>query len=172
VAYTVNVLSDWSHLDSNAGRRFSILVDATLEAGAADADVQTAREAATLLLGLPWELLHDGKSFLFQGAKPTRVRRRLPNTQEGLEVPVVATPIRILLVSARPEDDACGYIDHRLSALPLVEAMEELGGLVYLHVLGPPTLPALRQELDRGRRGGGTPAQGRRGAACHRGTVG
>ena len=39
-------------------------------------------------------------------------------------------PIRILLVTARPEDEACGYIDHRASALPLVEAMEKLGGLV------------------------------------------
>ncbi len=84
----------------------------------------TAREAATLLLGLPWELLHDGDGYLFQGAKPTRVRRRLPNTRV-LDVPVVATPIRILLVTARPEDDACGYIDHRASALPLVEAMED-----------------------------------------------
>ena len=33
--------------------------------------MQAAREAATALLALPWELLHDGKSFLFQGAKPT-----------------------------------------------------------------------------------------------------
>ena len=39
-------------------------------------------------------------------------------------MPVVATPIRILLVTARPEDDACSYIDHRASALPLVEAMD------------------------------------------------
>ncbi len=122
-----------------------------VEAGAADADVATAREAATLLLGLPWELLHDGEGFLFQGSKPTRVRRRLPNTRV-LDVSVVATPIRILLVTARPEDDACGYIDHRASALPLVEAMEALGGLVRLHVLSPPTLPALREELDRARR--------------------
>ena len=68
-----------------------------------------------------------------------------------LDVPVVAPPIRILLVSARPEDEACGYIDHRASALPLVEAMESLPGLVRLHVLSPPTLPALREELDRAR---------------------
>ena len=66
-------------------------------------------------------------------------------------MPVVATPIRILLVTARPEDDACGYIDHRVSALPLVEATEALPGLVKLHVLSPPTLPALREELDRAR---------------------
>jgi len=69
----------------------------------------------------------------------------------GQRLPVDATPIRILLVTARPEDDACGYIDHRASALPLVEAMEALPGLVKIHVLDPPTLPALRDELDRAR---------------------
>lgn len=148
VAHTSNVMNAWARIDANAGRRFSVQVDATLEAGVSAESVDTTRESATLLLGLPWELLHDGHAFLFQGAKPTRVRRRLPNTRV-LDVPVVATPIRILLVTARPEDDACGYIDHRASALPLVEAMEALGGLVRIHVLDPPTLPALREELDR-----------------------
>src|SRR3989442_140586 len=151
LAHTANVMNAWARIDGNAGRRFSVHVDAVLEAGSPESDAATAREAATLLLGLPWELLHDGDSFLFQGAKPTRVRRRLPNTKV-LDVPVVATPIRILLVTARPEDDACSYIDHRASALPLVEAMEELGGLVFIHVLSPPTLPALREELDRARK--------------------
>lgn len=149
--HTANVLRAWSRLDENAGRRFSVHVDASLEAGAPATDVASAREAATRLLALPWELLHDGDAFLFQGAKPTRVRRRLPNTKV-LDVPVVATPIRILLVTARPEDEACGYIDHRASALPLVEAMEELGGLVRIQVLSPPTLSALREELDRARK--------------------
>jgi len=151
VAHTANVMNAWARVDGHAGRRFSVHVDAALEAGPPAADMETAREAATLLLGLPWELLHDGDGFLFQSAKPTRVRRRLPNTRV-LDVPVVATPIRILLVTARPEDDACGYLDHRTSALPLVEAMEDLGGLVRLHVLSPPTLPALREEIDRARR--------------------
>jgi tetratricopeptide (TPR) repeat protein len=149
-AHTANVMHAWARIDGHVGRRFSVHVDATLEAGAPAADIEIAREAATLLLGLPWELIHDGKGFLFQGAQPVRVRRRLPNTRE-LNVPVVATPIRILLVTARPEDDACGYIDHRASALPLVEAMEKLGGLVRIHVLSPPTLTALREELDRAR---------------------
>ena len=121
-------MSAWTRINSDAARRFSVHVDAAVEAGAPHADEVAAREAATLLLGLPWELLHGGEGFLFQGATPTRVRRRLPNTRV-LDMPVVATPIRILLVSARPEDEACGYIDHRASALPLVEAMEELGGL-------------------------------------------
>ncbi|WP_292994356.1 TIR domain-containing protein [Nitrosomonas sp.] len=148
-ASTANVMLAWVRINDRAGRRFSIHVDATPESGAPEVEVFAAREAATLLLGLPWELLHDGDGYLFQGAKPTRVRRRLPNTKV-LDVPVVAPPIRILLVTARPEDEACGYIDHRASALPLVDAMESLPGLV-LQVLNPPTLPSLRAELDRGR---------------------
>jgi tetratricopeptide (TPR) repeat protein len=150
VAHMVDVLQSWAGIDGRAGRRFSVHLDAGTEEGAPEAEAAAAKEAATALLGLPWELLHDGRGFLFQGAKPTRVRRRLPNTQ-NLDVSVVATPIRILLVTARPEDDACGYIDHRASALPLVDAMEALPGLVHIHVLDPPTLPALREELDRAR---------------------
>jgi tetratricopeptide (TPR) repeat protein len=163
-AHTANVMNAWANIDGHAGRRFSVHVDAAVEASSdrsagtpardADADksVRTpedaVHEAATLLLGLPWELLHDGEGYLFQGAKPTRVRRRLPNTRT-LDVSVVAAPIRVLLVTARPEDDSCGYIDHRASALPLVEAMEKLGGLVRLHVLSPPTFDALGKELKR-----------------------
>lgn len=150
LAHTTNVLQAWARIDSHAGRRFSIHIDPALEDGAPEADVRTAREAATVLLGLPWELLHDGSAFLFQGDKPARVRRRLPNTLV-LDVPVVAPPIRILLVSARPEDEACGYIDHRASALPLVDAMEELPGLVRLTLLSPATLPVLAAELERAR---------------------
>ncbi len=151
VAHTANVMQAWATIGDQVGRRFSIHVDPTLVAGTSEADVATAREAATLLQSLPWELLHDGDGYLFQGAKPTRVRRRLPNTKI-LDVPVVTTPIRILLVTARPEDDACSYIDHRVSALPLVEAMEALPGLVEIHVLSPPTFPAMRAELERARR--------------------
>jgi len=149
-AHIANVMQAWARINDRAGRRFSIHVDTVLESGAPEVEVASAREAATLLLGLPWELLHDGEGYLFQGAKPTRVRRRLPNTRV-LDVPVVSPPIRILLVTARPEDEACDYIDHRASGLPLVEAMESLPGLVKLKVLNPPTLPALREELDRAR---------------------
>ena len=150
VVYTANVMKGWAKIGQHAGRRFSVHVDTALEAGAPEADIRIAQGVATELLKVPWELLHDGDGYLFQGAQPTRVRRRLPNTR-ALDVPVVSTPIRILLVTARPEDDACSYIDHRATALPLVEAMESLPGLVKIHVLSPPTLPALRAELDRAR---------------------
>jgi hypothetical protein len=148
VAHVANVKEAWARISPHAGRRFSVEVDTSLEAGAPEEEVKTAKEVTSLLLGLPWELLHDGKSYLFQGATPTRVRRRRPFI-ESRDVPVVAPPIRILLVTARPEDDACGYIDHRVSALPLVQAMEALPGLVNIRVLSPATLPALREELDR-----------------------
>ncbi|MGB8657683.1 MAG: CHAT domain-containing protein [Candidatus Zixiibacteriota bacterium] len=107
-----------------------------------------ANEAATLLLCLLWELLHDGRNYLFQGAKPVQVRRCLPNTKP-FEGTLAEPPIRILLVSPRPEDDRAGYIDHRVSALPLVTALETLGELVELTVLTPPTFPALEVELQR-----------------------
>ena len=147
-AHRENVMNAWSKINDHAGRRFSVHVDTTIEAGAPEADVKLAKEAETALLKLPWELLHDGDGYLFQGATPTRVRRRLPNTRT-LDVSVVAAPIRVLLVTARPEDEACGYIDHRASALPLVEAMEKLGGLVRIHVLSPPTFDAMGRELKR-----------------------
>jgi tetratricopeptide (TPR) repeat protein len=151
VVHTANVMNAWAGIGDHTGRRFSVYVDIAVEAGAPDDEIKNAKEAATLLLALPWELLHNGDNYLFQGAKPVRVRRRLPNTKV-LDVAIVATPIRILLVTARPEDDSCGYLDHRASALPLVEAMESLPGLVKIHVLSPPTLPALRVELERARK--------------------
>jgi hypothetical protein len=150
---TANVLAAWEGVSANAARRFSVHVDAATLAGSDAAEEREAGEAATGLLGLPWELLHNGDRFLFQGARPTRVRRRLPSTQ-GYDRPLPDPPIRILLVSPRPEDDACAYIDHRVSALPLVDAVEHLGGLVALSILQPPTLPALRAALDRAREQG------------------
>ena len=81
-------------------------------------------------------------------ARSPRASAAACRTREVLDVPVVATPIRILLVTARPEDDACGYIDHRASALPLVEAMEALRGLVK----HPRAQPAHAAGLARGTR--------------------
>lgn len=148
-----SVLQAWAQVGADAARRFSVHVEPELDDGAPEADALAAREAATLLLGLPWELLHDGRGFLFQGGRPVRVRRRLPNTH-AVEPPVLATPIRILLASPRPEDAACGYIDHRASSLPLVKATEELGEVVHLTLLATPTLSSLQQELQRAKAAG------------------
>ena len=45
-----------------------------------------------------------------------------------------------------------GYLDHRSSALPLVQAVENLGeALVQVDILEPPTFPALKAALQRAR---------------------
>jgi tetratricopeptide (TPR) repeat protein len=150
---TANVLQAWAGVEAGASRRFSVSVDDSLLLGSSEAEQNLAQEAATALLALPWELLHNGDGFLFQGGRPTRVRRRLPNKRTR-PVPVVAPPIRVLLISARPEDDACGYLDHRASALPLVAATEELGEVLRLSLLHPATYPALEAELARAQQAG------------------
>ena len=139
-------LDAWRQAADGAERRFSIFVDGKLPKGAGEKEQAVADEAAAELLALPWELLHDGRTFLFHGKHAVRVRRRLPNYHQQ---PVRPTklPIRILLVSPRPEAEGVGYIDHRVSARPLVEAVESLGALARLTVLTPPTFGALEDAL-------------------------
>ncbi|MGI8816031.1 MAG: CHAT domain-containing protein, partial [Pseudonocardia sp.] len=149
-------VSAWRRAGVGSERRFSVEVDADLPAGAVEDAEVLAREAAVELLALPWELLHDGRGWLFQGRDAVRVRRRLPNRHYRPERPT-ELPVRILLVSPRPEQDAqgrpIGYIDHRVSAGPLVEAVESLGDLARLTVLQPPTYGALEQALADGDEG-------------------
>lgn len=150
-----DALSAWQNA-REAERRFSVEVDRDLPKGAAEEARAEALEAATELLSLPWELLHDGRVWLFKGKHPVRVRRRLPARQSQPARPTTL-PIRILLVSPRPEKDArgnrIGYLDHRASAGPLTDAVESLGDLARLTILQPPTYAALEKALDEGDEG-------------------
>lgn len=133
--------------DAKCERRISVCVDPEL-ADASDTQAQRAREAAANLLSLPWELLHDENSFLFTGKHGVRVLRRLPNHQR--KPPIDTTPpLRILLVCPRSEDAQTSYIDHRVSALPVVDAVEALGARARLTILHTPTRTALENELQR-----------------------
>jgi tetratricopeptide (TPR) repeat protein len=139
-------LAAWQQAGAGAERRFSIFVERELPEGASKEEQASADEAAAELLALPWELLHDARSFLFHGKHPVRVRRRLPN-RHPQPVRPTRLPIRILLVSPRPEEEGVSYIDHRISARPLVDAVESLGALARLSVLTPPTFGALQDAL-------------------------
>jgi hypothetical protein len=143
----------WQQAAAGAERRFSVQVDSDLRRDATKEAQATALEAASELLALPWELLHDGRGWLFQGRQAVRVRRRLPNRFRQ-EPHTSVLPVRIFLVSARPEQDGkgnpIGYLDHRVSAGPLVEAVESLGDLARLTVLQPPTYAALERALRDG----------------------
>ncbi len=141
-------LRGWLDVASKAERRFSVEVSDKLPEGSPPEAITSAKEAATLLLSLPWELLHDERGFLFHGKHAVRVRRRLPNSVKFDEIKR-ELPIRVLLVSPRPEDDSAAYIDHRVSSKPLVEAIESLGETVSLTILQTPTFPALQQALRR-----------------------
>ena len=139
-------LNAWQQVRGEAEPRFSVQIDASTLEDSGDARA-LANEAASRLQSLPWELLHD-EAYLSSGANPVRIRRRLPDFQQRL-LNITQLPIRILLLSPRPEEEGIGYIDHRASALPLVQAVEALGDLVQLTVLSPPTLGALENELQR-----------------------
>ena len=139
--------------ERSADRRFSVLVDDNMLAEATDDQAEQARAAATSLLALPWELIHDGSGFLFADGRVRRVRRCLPNEQQ--RPPIESSPpLRVLLLSPRPEEDRVPYIDHRVSARPLVEALAPMGELAELSVLNPPTFAALSAELDRAEKSG------------------
>lgn len=135
----------------SGSRRFSVQVDFEPPEGSSEDEAAQFREAAVELLALPWEIMHDRTGFLGQGGNAVRVRRRLPN-RNNIPVRQAALPIRVLLLSPRPEIDEkgnpVGYLDHRSSALPLIEAVEQLGeGLVKVDILRPPTFPALQTAL-------------------------
>ncbi len=149
-AAAAEALHGWQH-PAGGERRFSILVDRELPDGAGKDEQAAAGEAASELLSLPWELLHDGRGYLFQGAKAVRVRRRQIN-RRLLDIVTATAPVRILLLSPRPEDEHTSYIDHRVSALPLMQAVEALGDLAELEILDPPTFPALEQALQHARK--------------------
>jgi len=138
-------------LNSTGDRRFSVQVDPEPLEGTNEAQKTLMQAAASNLLALPWEIMHDGTGYLSQGEPPVRVRRRLPY-RKAVETQTADLPIRVLLLSPRPEIDEdgnpVGYLDHRSSALPLVQAVENLGSaLVELDILQPPTFPALKQAL-------------------------
>ncbi|HWS86335.1 MAG TPA: tetratricopeptide repeat protein [Pyrinomonadaceae bacterium] len=141
-------LRAWQQAGAEGERRFSVFVERELPEGASPEEQAAADEAAAELLALPWELLHDGRGFLFHGEHAARVRRRLPNRHTRKVTPT-RLPIRILLVSPRPEDERTPYLDHRISARPLIEALESLGELAKLSILTPPTFPALEKTLRK-----------------------
>jgi tetratricopeptide (TPR) repeat protein len=140
---------------AGGSRRFSVQVDSEPPEGTDKEESALIREASSDLLSLPWEIMHDDLGFLSQGAKGVRVRRRLPNRKQTTTLKA-ELPIRVLLLSPRPEVDehgnSVGYLDHRSSALPLVQAVENLGEeLVQLDILHPPTFPALKEALKKAR---------------------
>lgn len=146
-------LDEWRR--KSGSRRFSVQVDSEPPEGTGEDETTLIHEAASDLLSLPWEIMHDGTGYLSQSGNGVRVRRRLLNRKLTTTLEA-RLPIRVLLLSPRPEIDKdgskVGYLDHRSSAMPLVQAVENLGeALVKVDILHPPTFPALKAALKWGK---------------------
>ncbi len=111
------------------------------------------QEAVSLLMATPWEILHDGQAYLFQGKKPVRVRRQLPNKGRKIKIEL-QNKLRILLLSPRPVDDSAGYIDHRVAPKALLAATEMLGDRAELTLLTEPTFSAMCAAIDKAEKAG------------------
>src|SRR6266446_3662904 len=100
-------------------------------------------------LSLPWELLHDEQGFLvLRTRNPVSLIRRLPQGElAGFPTPF-EPPLRILLVTARPDDT--DFIDPRNIARELLDEVQRQvnAGAIALEFLRPPTLGALRARLS------------------------
>ncbi|MBU0655030.1 MAG: tetratricopeptide repeat protein [Gammaproteobacteria bacterium] len=133
------VVQQWLDASSNHEPVFSLHVQLS--------DTPESKTAASRLLGFPWELLRYHDQYLLTHNLPVRIRRNLPR----LDTPSVTpydqnqTVLRVLAVSPRPSQ--AGYIDHRASIKPLVEAVESLGKRVELVRVNPPTFQQLKTEL-------------------------
>jgi hypothetical protein len=101
-------------------------------------------------LSLPWELLCDEQGFLALRTKnPVSIIRRLPQSELGALPTAFTPPLRVLLVTARPDD--AGFVDPRGIARELLdEAQPQIeAGAIALEFLRPPTRAALRERLGQ-----------------------
>jgi len=101
-------------------------------------------------LSLPWELLHDAQGFLaLRTRNPVAIVRQLPQSESSTYLASFKPPLRILLVTARPDD--AGFVDPRTIARELVGALasQVQAGAVVLEHLRPPTFRALQERLSQ-----------------------
>jgi len=101
-------------------------------------------------LSLPWELLCDEQGFLALRTKnPVSIIRRLPQSELGALPTAFTPPLRVLLVTARPDD--AGFVDPRGIARELLDEVQPqiAAGAIALEFLRPPTRAALRERLGQ-----------------------
>lgn len=100
---------------------------------------------ASAALALPWELLRDAQGFL--ALRSVSIVRRLPQSEQPPASAGFTPPLRVLLVTARPDD--AGFIDQRAIAKELLDEVQSqvAEGRLEVELLRPPTLDALRERL-------------------------
>ena len=104
----------------------------------ADVRTLTLVSDAPRVMRLPWELLAESSGPLFTKRPPISIRRRV-RLEHAPEVRQFALPLRVLFVTARPEE--AGFVDPRSVAQGVLDALERLGGAVEVDFLRPPRWP-------------------------------
>jgi tetratricopeptide (TPR) repeat protein len=99
------------------------------------------------LLRLPWELMADEAGSL---AQHLSVRRQLEQPETITPRPA-QLPLRILYIVSRPAD--AGFLDPRMTAKALLDALAPLGAGVRVDFCRPPTLARLKEMLRDGQAG-------------------
>src|SRR5579859_5492972 len=100
------------------------------------------------VLSLPWELLHSEQGYMvMRTQEPVSILRRLPQSESTTTLTPFEPPLRVLLVTARPQE--AGFIDPRGIARELLDEVQEQieAGAIELELLRPPTVAALRKRL-------------------------
>jgi tetratricopeptide (TPR) repeat protein len=100
------------------------------------------------LLRLPWELMADDAGSL---AQRLSVRRQLEVPETAMPRPA-QLPLRILYIVSRPAD--MGFIDPRMTAKALLDALDPLGASVRVDFCRPATLTRMEEMLRDGQRAG------------------
>jgi tetratricopeptide (TPR) repeat protein len=100
------------------------------------------------LLRLPWELIADDAGSL---AQRLSVRRQLERPETTTLRPA-RLPLRILYVVSRPAD--AGFLDPRLTARALLDAVDPLGASVRVDFCRPPTVGRMEEMLREGQQAG------------------
>ena len=144
---------------ASGSRRFSVEVDFDPVEGTPEAEAALMREAASDLLALPWEILHDGTGYPLPGRRkrcgcaaacPTasaRARGR-PDCPSGC---CCSARARRSTRTAKP----VGYIDHRAAPIRWWRRWRTWAtDLVQVDILQPPTFPALQGRADKAREAG------------------
>jgi tetratricopeptide (TPR) repeat protein len=100
------------------------------------------------LLRLPWELMADEAGSL---AQRVSMRRQLEAPEKTTPRPA-QLPLRILYIVSRPAD--AGFLDPRLTAKALFDALDPLGASVRVDFCRPPTLARMEEMLRDGQQAG------------------
>jgi tetratricopeptide (TPR) repeat protein len=102
----------------------------------------------SVLLRLPWELMADETGSLSQRLS---LRRQLEQP-DTITPRTAQLPLRILYIVSRPAD--AGFIDPRMTAKALLDALDPLGSSVRVDFCRPPTLARMKEMLRDGQQAG------------------